>query len=155
MNKWIQMLAGLMAAMTGIGTLDAGPAGKEPQVISYKLLSEALLDEGAIPAFSESLKQLEGAHVCITGFAVPYDDPENLQKFLLVEAPGGCYFCQPPAANAVILVRREPKDGRLPHTFGGITVEGTFHLWRNDLKDDDEAKGFLFTIDDAKARVSR
>ncbi len=60
----------------------------------------------------------------------------------------GCFFCNPPEENGVVLVRRNAKASPLKYDSDTINIEGTLHLTGPDTKDE-EAQQFLFTIDDA------
>ncbi len=117
--------------------------------ISFGLLAKTVVNLLPPPKFPPELGQLEGKRIHISGFPIPYDDPEHMKKLMLVSSPGGCFFCSPPAANGIVFVRRAPGDPKLSDDVIMVNVEGTLRLWRAEMKDDDEAKGFLFTIDDA------
>ena len=134
-------------------------AAKEPgvtaQEVKFGLLAQAVIKDNALPVFPDGLKKLEGTHVRISGFVMPYDDPKNLQKMILLETPGGCFFCSPPNINTVVFVRCTPQDRPREYSPEPVVVEGTLHLWHADMKEDDEARQFLFTIDDAKANALR
>ena len=106
-------------------------------------------EEEAPAVFPAELKKFEGKRVRVSGFAVPYDDPEKMSKFLMLKAVVGCFFCAPPGENEVLFIRLGAKE-KPPEIDGTkLTVEGTLHLKTPDSKDE-EAKQFLFTIDDAK-----
>ena len=131
----------------------AEPGKAAPKTIKFDLLAKATLGDKPPPTFPDELQQLEGKRVRLSGFVAPYDDPEKMQKLLLLAQPGGCAFCNPPDATAVVFVRRDPKDAKLPFSYDPVIVEGTLHLWRAGSKDE-EAQRFLFTIDDAKATTA-
>jgi len=135
------------------GTSQAGETGTP--TITFALLEKTVFNNTPPPRFPAELSKLEGKRVRLSGFATPYDDPENLAKMVLVNSPGGCFFCGPPSAAAVVLVRRVPNDPVLKNLAGPVEVEGILHLWRAKMKNDDEARGFLFTIDEARVRVKK
>ena len=128
----------------------AKDADKAP-TITFALLAKTTLSENPPPVYPAELLQLEGRRVRISGFMAPYGDPEKLDKIMLLETPGGCFFCNPPDANAVVFIRRSPKDAALKFDTEPVAFEGTLHLFKAEMKDDDEAKRFLFTMDDANA----
>lgn len=106
-------------------------------------------EEDAPAVFPEELKKLEGKRVTVSGFSIPYDDPEKMSKFLMLKAVLGCFYCSPPGEDELLFIRLGAKE-KPPEIDGKkLTVEGTLHLKTPDSKDE-EAKQFLFTIDDAK-----
>ena len=125
-------------------------AEKNVRPITFELLEKTKFSKEMEPVFPAELFDLEGKPVRLSGFMIPYDDPEKLEKLMLVKAPGGCFFCTPPMPNSVVFVRRAANDPPLKFSLDQISFEGTLHLRRPEMKKDDEAKGFFFTIDDAK-----
>jgi len=130
-------------------TAFAGPAAEAPKPLSFKLLGKTLHKENAATAFPAELRKLDGKRVRIAGFASPYDDPEKMDKILLTGTSVGCFFCNPPEENGVVFVRRSPHEKRPEMDSDSVTVEGTLHLVSPNSKDE-EAKQFIFMIDDAK-----
>lgn len=139
----ISMSALIMAASS------ARAMAEEVQPLSFKLLATAKAPDTGPAVFPEDLKKLEGKHVRLTGFIAPYSDPDNMTKFMLTEAAVGCFFCNPPQENGVVFVRLPAKAKPLNWENDTVTVEGVLHL-RGHNKKDEEAEGFLFTVDDAK-----
>ena len=144
-----------LTAVIGIFFGTAGAGGREASTITFALLEKTTFSNTPPPSFPAELSKLEGKRVRISGFVTPYDDPEQLMKMVLVKSPGGCFFCSPPSANAVVFVRRIPGDPPLKNVTDMVDVEGILHLWRTEMKKDDEAKGFFFTIDEAKVNLKR
>lgn len=143
---------GLILAFAGFVTAApvADPATAKPTTINFDLLAKTVYAGRSIPSFPSELKKLEGRLVRLSGFVMPYDDPDRLEKLMLVQTPGGCFFCAPPDANAIVFVRRQPKDRAIEYSPDPIKIEGKLVLWNADMNDQDEAKRFLFTIDDAR-----
>jgi len=134
--------------LLAFGTLTAAAADPAPaQAVKFEQLAKTVT-KGDKPVFPEELRKLDGKRVRLTGFVAPYDDPEKMTKFLLTKAAVGCFFCNPPDENGVVLVRRGAKDKPLKYDSDSISVEGTLHLTGPDAKDE-EAQQFLFTLDDA------
>ena len=131
----------------------AEPAAAPVTNLTFATLAKTLVRMP--PEFPDELRNLDGRRVRITGFVMPYDDPEKLQKILLVETPGGCFFCSPPSANALLFVRRDPKDGALEIGMDPVAFEGTLHLWHAGMKKGDDARQFLFTLDDARQSTAK
>jgi hypothetical protein len=126
-------------------------SGEKVQELSFDLLKQTHENAKPPPTFPNQLRDLEGKRVRITGFITPYDDPQTMTKLIVLKTPGGCFFCNPPNINSVVFVRRRPKDPPIDMDADRMTFEGTLHLWRSDLKQDDDASQFLFTVDDASA----
>ena len=131
----------------------AEPAAAPVTNLTFATLSKTLVRMP--PEFPDELRSLDGKRVRITGFVMPYDDPEKLQKLLLVETPGGCFFCAPPNANALLFVRRDAKDGALAFGMDPVTFDGTLSLWHAGMQKSDEARQFLFTLNDARVQRSK
>jgi hypothetical protein len=139
----------------GLFTAISGAGATEPPTLTFEMLEKTVFSDTPPPTFPAELSQLEGKRIHITGFAAPYDDPEHLMKMVVLKSPGGCFFCSPPPATAVVFVRRAAGDPSLKNVTDPVDVEGTLLLWRSEMKDDDAAKGFLFTIDEAKVTVKK
>ncbi|MEO5716377.1 MAG: DUF3299 domain-containing protein [Luteolibacter sp.] len=140
------------AAIAAVLCLHASPASAAPEVatpLRYELMDKAVYKEDAPTVFPAELMKLEGKRVRVSGFVVPYDDPEKMSKFLMVKSTNGCFYCNPPGENEVLFIRLSAKE-KPPEMDGEkLVVEGTLHL-RNAESKDEEAKQFVFTIDDAK-----
>ena len=130
-------------------SLPAG-AGEEPSTITFELLAKTTYGDNPPPVFPAELSKLEGKPVRIAGFMVPYTDTEKFGQLVLVNSPGGCYFCSAPLPTAVVFIRRPATDPPLQFTEELMSFEGVLHLWNGGMKDDDNAKGFFFTLDDAR-----
>lgn len=148
----------MLLALTAIvaffpGTARAGETAAT--TITFAILGKTTFSNTPPPKFPAELRKLEGKRVRISGFASPYDNPEKLTKMLLSNSPGGCFFCSPSSVNAVVFVRRIPADKPLKNIDDMVEVEGILHLWRAEMNKGDEAKGFLFTIDQAMVRSKK
>lgn len=147
MKQLITLLT--LIGVIGIGCMSAR-AAEEPQTITFELLAKTTYGENPPPVFPTELRSLEGKHVRISGFMVPYNDTETFVQLVLVNTPGGCFFCSPPLPNTLIFVRRPATDPSLAYTDNPITFDGVLHLWHVEMKEDDNARGFFFTLDDAR-----
>lgn len=148
---WIALAAGL--GMCGVG--GAAPEGPPAAVpLTFEMMATSVYHEGQPTEFPEVLKRLDGKRVRVSGFAMPFEDPENLAKFLMVKTVSGCFYCNPPGEDEVLLIRMgNPKAA--PEIDGEKkVVEGVLHLQDLNSKDE-EANQFLFTIDDAKLVPNR
>ena len=74
-------------------------------------VSFAMLD-GARPidliqmdlAFPDTLKELDGRPVSLTGFMAPFDDLKDMRRCMIVPSYVGCTFCTPPTLTQVVFV---------------------------------------------------
>ena len=123
-------------------------ASSSSTAIPFSLLAKATREEDARPVYPADLTALDGRRVTLSGFATPYDDPQTATKLLLAQGGGGCFFCAPPRANGVVLVRRASRAPLPLWKNEPLTFEGTLHLAHPDSVDD-EAGQFLFTLDEA------
>ncbi len=132
--------------------VQTAPATAAPEAavpLTYEMMAKSVYKEDAPTVFPEVIKKLDGKRVRISGFVVPYDDPEKLSKFIVLKTVVGCFYCNPPGEDEVLFIRLSAKE-KPPELDGKkLTVEGTLHL-KNPESKDEEAKQFLFTIDDAK-----
>ena len=123
-----------------------------PVNLSFDLLKKTVVKEtdGNLKIeYPKELAELEGKRVVLTGFVVPLDDPGKMTKMIVFQAAVGCFYCNPPAENETVLVRRPAKSQPLQMDSDNVRVEGILHLQHPDSKDPD-IKQFCFTIDDAK-----
>jgi hypothetical protein len=147
--KSLRLLAATCFVLTGSSALAEDKKGEEVVPLTFKELAKASHKENTAPVIPEELKKLDGRHVRLTGFVAPYTDPENMAKFMLTEGAVGCFFCNPPEENGVVFVRLPAKAKPIPFESDTLTVEGVLHFMGHNKKDE-EAEGFLFTIDEAK-----
>jgi hypothetical protein len=141
--------------LVGLGAFGACNQQKKPAAstvpeVSFAQLAATVFNDEPPPVYPESLRKLEGQRIRLTGFVNPYDEPEKLTKLLLLQTPAGCYFCNPPPPTTVVFVRRPPTDPALNYGSDPMAFEGILHLWRADLAEDNEARNFLFILDEAK-----
>ena len=145
--KFVTVVASAAFLCIHSATAFAAPETATP--LTYEMMAKSVYKEDAPTVFPEELKKLEGKRVKVSGFPVPYDDPEKMSKFLMLKAVVGCFYCNPPGEDGILFVRLSTKE-KPPEMDGEkLTVEGTLHLKKAESKDE-EAKQFLFTIDDAK-----
>ncbi|WP_200272248.1 DUF3299 domain-containing protein [Luteolibacter pohnpeiensis] len=119
------------------------------KIVTFKLLGLGSHPDGRPPIYPRSINELAGKKVKITGFVSPYDDPNHMIKLMLTEGAVGCFFCNPPEENGVVLVRFPKNAKPLKWDSDTLTIEGVFHLMGSD-KNDDESNGFMYIIDDAR-----
>ena len=128
-----------------LGALPAiDPKGVNP--LPWALLSETTLDRrGFKPGFVKYLKELDGKEVSLTGFMQPFGDDLELNAFMLIEYPVGCWFCEMPEITTIVLVELPP-DKVVTYRRGLVKVTGRLALNTAD------PENFLYTV--GKAKVS-
>jgi tetratricopeptide (TPR) repeat protein len=116
--------------------------GDGPTPLPWAVLAETTLDARARPTFHDYLKKLDGKPVSMTGYMQPLGDDFDLNSFLLLEYPVGCWFCEMPAPTALMLVELPPgKSQQLRR--GLVKITGKLKLNAKDPED------FLYSLQDA------
>lgn len=100
--------------------------------LPWVVLDETSIGRGFKPSFSKYLQDLDGKRVALTGFMYPVSpDMAELNSFMLVEYPIGCWFCEIPDPTGIIFVSLA--DGKTtPLKKGLVKVEGILKLNRTD-----------------------
>lgn len=112
--------------------------------LPWPLLTETTIDRPFRVTFHEHLRRLDGQRVVLTGFMQPLGDGLEQSAVLLLEFPVGCWYCELPEPNGLILVTALPaKPIKMDREL--VRVEGRLKLNQTDPED------YLFTIADAKA----
>jgi len=171
-GRFHQMGRPLARILVLLGVISLAQAAT-PQPLSFELLAKTTVkeppstavhkgleslrggaaDESQSPVFPDELRKLDGKRVSLSGFVIPYADPDKMSKMMLTKAPVGCFFCNPPKENGVVFVRLAATEKPINMDSETITVEGTLRLVQPAGKDE-EAQQFFFTIDDAKVTKS-
>jgi len=119
---------------------------KGVNVLPWSVVTETTLDRMYRPTFPRYLKDLGGKKVTLDGYLQPLGDDADLNAFLLVEYPIGCWYCEQPETTAIILVEL-PEGKTHPYTRSQVRIRGKLALNASD------PENFLYTIRDAE--VSR
>lgn len=125
--------------------LDALPPidPKGLNALAWEMISETTVDRQARPTFAKYLRELDGKQVILRGYVQPLGDDTDLGAFLLVEHPVGCWYCEMPEVNNIVLIELpEGKSGR--YTRDRVKITGKLTLNATD------PENFLYTIRDAK-----
>jgi hypothetical protein len=110
--------------------------------LPWPLLTETTLDRLAQPGYAKHLLDLDGKRVGLTGYMQPIGDGVETPSFLLIENPVGCWFCEAPGPNGVVLVELAAgKTATL--TKDQVKVTGRLELNRND------PENYFFTLREA------
>lgn len=117
--------------------------------LRFQLILMTDCEDDGTPVFPKKLLELENQKVSLEGFMAPYEDPQDMSKFLLTRSSANCYFCNPPEANGVVFVRLAKGQDAPKAETGNVALEGTLRLIRRDCKDP-EARQFLYLVEDAR-----
>jgi hypothetical protein len=111
--------------------------------LPWTVVTETTLDRLYRPTFPRYLKELDGKKVMLRGYMQPLGEDHELEAFLLIEYPVGCWYCEQPEMTAIVLV--ELPEGKSHHyTRGQVRVRGKLVLNSRD------PENFLYTIRDAE-----
>jgi hypothetical protein len=110
--------------------------------LPWAVLTETTLDARARPTFIDYLKKLDGKQISVTGYMQPLADDFELNSFLLLEYPVGCWFCEMPAPTALLLIEL-PAGKTIQLRRGLVKITGKLKLNAKDPED------FLYSLQDA------
>jgi len=129
--------------------------------IDFELLdlTRNALDED--PDYPEELLALDGKTVEFLGFMTPYDSIDEFKRFMMVNFPTGCNFCEIPRLQEIVFVQVDLSKKPPPFIDGITKVRGTLTVkkpgrvfeiegWLPEEKHD-VFKEFIFVISDARA----
>jgi tetratricopeptide (TPR) repeat protein len=116
---------------------------KGVNVLPWSIVTETTLDRQYRPTFPRYLKDLDGKKVALDGYLQPLGDDAELNAFLLIEYPIGCWYCEQPETAAIILVEL-PEGKTHPYTRSQVRIRGRLTLNASD------PENFLYTIRDAE-----
>jgi len=118
--------------------------------INFDLLRQTKLYREPPPVFPDTLAALDGKKIEMVGFMAPYDDLVDMSTFMLMPSSQGCYFCVPPSAQEVVLVR-QAAEGEPPFMSAPLIVSGTLSLWEKE-SDDQAHEMFLYVMNEATVK---
>lgn len=108
--------------------------------------------ESGKPVPADEIKKLSGQKIKIAGYMVPFNSIENLKEFMLMPASNGCNFCESPALEEVVYVRRKGKK-KYKFKSEALVIEGT--LWVNGAGDpppNSTYETFLYALIDPQVK---
>jgi len=119
---------------------------KGVNALPWSLVTDTAVDAQLRPTFPKRLTELDGLDVTLTGYMQPLGDDVECASFLLIEFPVGCWFCETPGLNGLVLV--DLPDGRSQtFTRDALQVTGRFKLNKTD------PESFLFQVGPAKVKA--
>lgn len=96
----------------------------------------------SIPRFPESLKELDGKEVYMSGYMIPLGFAEEQDNFLLSAWPGdGCYFHMPGGPESIVEIRAAEM---FDFSYDTIAMTGTLELV------EDDPFGLIYRMTDAR-----
>lgn len=79
------------------------------------------------PEYPAEILALDGKQFEMLGFMAAYDQTSSYERFLLINFPNECNFCEVDRLQEILFVESDPK--RPPPPYNGIVhVKGTLHL---------------------------
>lgn len=111
--------------------------------LPWGVLLETTVDRNFRPSFPKYLKELGDNQVSLTGFMQPLTDELELNGFMMIEYPVGCWYCELPEITGIVYVEL-PEDKRTSYTRSIVKVTGKLSLNSTD------PENFLYTIKGAK-----
>src|SRR4051794_25582078 len=107
MNKGFFKTAGWLAAATGLLALASCGESKDkkpttatteadgPALVDFKLLDRTILkrheDAPPLVIFPEELKAEDNKRISIVGFMAPFEEMDNMKRFMLLPSYVGCF----------------------------------------------------------------
>ncbi len=117
------------------------PKGINP--LPWTVVTETVIDKPFKARFPRYLQDLNGKQVELRAFMQPLGDDADCAAFMAIEYPVGCWYCEMPEMNGIILV--ELRNGKThPVTRAPLRITGELVLNSND------PENFLYTIKSAK-----
>ena len=112
-------------------------------LLPWLVLAQTQVDRKALAQYPTYLKQLENQKVQIEGHMQPVGEEHESNTFLLLENPVGCWYCEMPSLNGMLLI--ELKDSKIVR----MSRQAQIIKGKLQLRKDDPEK-FLFTILEAE-----
>jgi hypothetical protein len=113
--------------------------------LPWSVLAETTVARPFKPAFAHYLKELDGKEISLSGFMQPLGEDLELGRFLLIEYPVGCWYCEMPELTGIVYVEL-PAGKSTTFSRGLVKIVGKLAL---NAKDPEK---FLYSLE--KARVS-
>lgn len=111
----------------------------------WSAFAETTLDRKYRPTFPAYLKEFDGKDVVLEGYMQPIGEDAEFARFMLVENPIGCWYCEAPDMTGIVAVEM-PGGSVAPYSRARLRVRGKLALNGSD------PENFLYII--TNARVS-
>ncbi len=103
-------------------------------VLPWNAITMTTVDRQYKPTFPAYLRELDGRPVRLSGFMQPIGGDPDMNAFLLIEYPVGCWYCETPDITAMIMIEMPPgKSWRFSRE--PIQVTGKLQLNTKDPED--------------------
>jgi hypothetical protein len=112
-------------------------------MVPWSVFRDTQVDRKFHPTFPAYLKLLDGKKVTLTGFMQPFNENQDINSFMLIEYPVGCWFCEMPEMNGILHIEL-PRGQSTTYTRGLMRVTGRLVLNATDPEE------FLFAVRDAR-----
>lgn len=113
--------------------------------LPWAVLADTTLDRKYKPTFAKYLQELDGKQISLSGFMQPLGEDLELNSFMMIEYPVGCWYCEVPEVTSIVLVELPP--GKTT-TFTRSLVKVVGKLTLNAA----DPENFLYTL--SKVKVS-
>ena len=114
-------------------------------VLPWTAITMTTVDRMYKPTFPGYLKELDTRDVRLTGYMQPIGSDPEMNTFLLIEYPVGCWYCEMPDITAMVLI--EMPSGKT-HRFSREPIQVTGKLKLN-AKDPED---FLYKVSGATVK---
>jgi hypothetical protein len=106
--------------------LKAGKITGLDKILPFDELTAWTYQDG-LKGMPQSIKELAGKKVLMTGFMLPIDEVRNIKEFLLVQSLWSCCYGQPPDIHGLVRVVM-PKGKTTDYFFDPLKIVGTFKV---------------------------
>jgi hypothetical protein len=115
---------------------------KRPNALAWEVIGRTAVGRDGRPTFPKYLKDLDNLTVVLRGHMQPVNE-DGLGAFLLIEHPVGCWYCEMPELQRMVMVEM-PRGTSAQYTRDPVTVTGKLKLNATD------PEKFLYFLTDAK-----
>ncbi len=116
-------------------------------VLPWNAIALTTVDRRYKPTFPAYLRELDGRPVKLTGYMQPIGSDPDMNTFLLIEYPVGCWYCETPDITAMTLIEMPPgKSWRFSRE--PIRIIGKLQLNAKDPED------FLYKVTGASVTAA-
>ncbi len=109
----------------------------------WGLLRETEVGQKFNPTFPDYIKKLNGKTVTLSGFMQPFSTDLDVETFMFLEYPVGCWYCESPEMTSIIFVEM-PSGTYARYNRGLMSITGRLTLNYSDPEE------YLYIIRNAK-----